>query len=148
MAGKINKAYIEKYPVKALRINKFMNDTELHSTDKRGLNIAILLVPLIYFLLKKQYGKILDKIDSLRQYSFKYLRKDETLRSNCFIKMILKLPEANYHPVRTERYVKKYKKILYENPADLGMNRIETEIIPYEHLWEIIEEVMEQNLAG
>ena len=132
MAGKIDQEEIERSPIKPLRINKFVNDTEMYNKDKRGLNIAILLVPLIYCLVKKQYGQILDKMDSLRQYSFKYLRKDETLRSNCFIKMILKLPEANYHPLRTARYVKKHKKILYENPAELGMNRTDTEIIPYE----------------
>jgi hypothetical protein len=59
--------------------------------------------------------------------------------------MILKLPEAEYHPVRTARYVAKYKKILEDNPAELTMNRTDTEIIPYEDLWDIIEEVMERN---
>lgn len=145
MAGKIDSETAEKYPIKSLRINKFINDTEHYSRDKRGQNIAIILVPLIYYLIKKQYGKIQDKVDSLKQYSFKYLRKDSTLRSNCFIKMILKIPDANYHPERTKRYVSKYEKVLKENPAKIGISVLETEIIPYEALWNIVIEIIEKN---
>lgn len=147
MMDKVDEQTVFEFPLKQLRINKFINETQSVQKEKRGLNIAVILVPLIYYLIKKQYGKIQEKMDSLKQYSFKYLRKDDTLRSNCFIKMILKMPEADYHPKRTARYVSKYKKILHANPARLAINQTDTEIIPYEDLWEMIEEVMEKNLV-
>jgi len=60
--------------------------------------------------------------------------------------MLLKIPEAEYHPLRTERYVAKYTKKLAENPFEVSMKEIAIEIIPYEHLWEIIMEILNKNL--
>ena len=128
------------------KLNRFINEMEETSKDKRGLNISILIVQLMFFLIRKEFSKVFDKIEALNQYSFRYLRKDETFRSNCFIKMILKLPEASYHPIRTKRYVNKYLKRLEEQPYEISMKMLDTEIVPYEHLWEIIEHILQINL--
>jgi hypothetical protein len=61
--------------------------------------------------------------------------------------MLLKLPEAEYHPLRTKRYVAKYEKKLAENPFEISMKEIAIEIIPYEHLWDIIMEILNKNLV-
>jgi uncharacterized protein YdhG (YjbR/CyaY superfamily) len=61
--------------------------------------------------------------------------------------MLLKLPEAEYHPLRTERYVTKYKKKLLENPYEVSMKEIAIEIIPYEQLWDITIEILNKNLG-
>jgi len=144
-SGRINVELLNKMDVKEFRISKFMNEISLFTKDKRGTNISILVVELIHFLIKKQYDKVADKLDALNLYTFRYLKNDHTLRSNCFIKMLLKLPEAEYHPLRTMRYVKKYEQKLKENPFELSLKNIDVEIIPYEHLWEIIIDILDLN---
>jgi len=133
-AGKVDPKLVESSKRK-FRLNRFINEVEFYSKDKRGSNISVLVIQLIHFLLRKEYDKIIDKLDALNQYTFRYLRNDDTLRSNCFIK-----------PVRTKRYVAKYEKKLAENPFQISMKEIAVEIIPYEQLWVIIMEILNINL--
>jgi tetratricopeptide (TPR) repeat protein len=144
-AGKIDKKITSLPNYKKFKLNKFLNEVEFFSKDKRGTNISILIVELMHFLIRKEYDKLHSRLDALNQYTYRYLRNDHTLRSNCFIKMLLKLPEAEYHPLRTERYVKKYEKKLRENPFKISLKSIDVEIIPYEHLWEIILDILDDN---
>lgn len=145
-AGRVDKEQVKHVKYKEFRLRRFMNEVDLFTKDKRGTNISILVVELMHFLLRKQYDKVSDKLDALNQYTFRYLRNDHTLRSNCFIKMLLKIPEAEYHPLRTIRYVKKYEQKLRENPFEVSMKDVDVEIIPYEQLWEIILEILERNI--
>lgn len=144
-AGKIDSKFIENRKRK-FKLHRFINEVEFYSKDKRGTNISVLVIQLMHFLIRKDYDQIVDRLDALNQYTFRYLKNDDTLRSNCFIKMLLKLPEAEYHPLRTKRYVAKYEKKLAENPFEISMKEIAIEIIPYEHLWDIIMEILNKNL--
>ncbi|MFT6335111.1 MAG: hypothetical protein ACI86M_000302 [Saprospiraceae bacterium] len=144
-AGKVDPKLIANSKRK-FKLSKFINEVEFYSKDKRGTNISVQVIQLIHFLIRKDYDKIVDRLDALNQYTFRYLKNDETLRSNCFIKMLLKLPEAEYHPLRTKRYVAKYEKKLAENSFEISMKEIAIEIIPYEHLWDIIMEILNKNL--
>ena len=145
-SGKIKKEDVAETNVKPFRLSKFLNEVDTFTKDKRGTNISILVVELMHFLIRKQYDKLNDRLDALNAYTYRYLRNDHTLRSNCFIKMLLKLPEAEYHPLRTIRYVKKYEKKLRETPFEISLKAVDVEIIPYEHLWEIILEILNENL--
>lgn len=145
-AGRVIKD-VEEMGKWKFKLTKFINQVEFYSKDKRGTNISVLVIQLIHYLIYKEYHLVVDRLDALNQYTYRYLRNDETLRSNCFIKMLLKLPEAEYHPTRTKRYVAKYKKKLDENPFELSMKEIGVEIIPYEDLWEIILEILGTNLS-
>jgi len=144
--GKIDEETLTLYGHKKFRLNKFINDVEFYAKDKRGVNISIHVVQLIHFLIRKEYHKISDKLDSLTQYTHRYLKNDETFRSNCFIKMLLRLPEAEYNPIRTKRYVAKYEKKLRSKPYEISLKELNVEIIPYEYLWETILEILDNNL--
>lgn len=60
--------------------------------------------------------------------------------------MLLKLPEAEYHPIRTKRYVAKYERKLLENPFEVSLKELAVEIIPYEELWDIIINILNENI--
>ncbi len=145
-SGKIPSKTINEKPQKRFRLNRFINTMDNYTKDKRGMNIAIHVVQLMYFLIRKEYSKMEDRYVALNLYSYRYLRNDKTLRSNCFIKMLLKMPEAKYNPIRTKRYVKKYEQKLTENPFEITMKAVSVELIPYEHLWEIIMEILGKKL--
>src|SRR5690606_2380545 len=62
-------------------LSKFLNSVPFFSKDKSGLNISIIIVQILFYFLDKKWDKVLDKIDGLKQYSFRYLTKDESMRS-------------------------------------------------------------------
>ncbi|MEO1413482.1 MAG: hypothetical protein AAFW73_26625, partial [Bacteroidota bacterium] len=112
------------------RIGKFLNEVPLYSQDKQGLNITIIVIQVLFLIKRRKYGALIDKWEALRKYSSRYLKKDHTFRSACFLRMILMLPTHNFHPVAIERHTKGLVKKLREYPES------DIEIVPYERLWE------------
>ncbi len=127
-----------KPKLKEFRLTRFLNDMPVHSKDKRRRNIPILIIHVLFLLQKRQYEKVIDRVESLNQYCYRYLRKDETFRSNCFIKMLLKLPKANFHREAVVRKTEKFYNKLLQNPSNISMQATEAEIMPYEMLWEYV----------
>lgn len=137
--GKI--ATPEKMPT--FSINRYVNNIPTFSKDKRGNNITILVAQYIFLVEKKKYDDVIDRVDALKQYVHRYLREDATLRANCFIKMLLSIVKADFHPLRAKRYAEKFVEKLHNAPQSISEQNTEIEIIPYEDLWEIILEILE-----
>jgi len=123
---------------KKFRISKFLNDVPTYSSDKRGLNIPILIIQLLFLLQQKNYDKVIDKAEALNAYCYRYLKKDDTFRSNCFIKMLLVLPKGNFNRIAVERKSKALVEKLQSVPLEVARQSVEIEIVPYEDLWEIV----------
>ncbi len=120
------------------KLAKFLNATPVFSKDKRGINVSILLMHIAFLLQRKDYNGIIDRIDSLNQYVYRYLRKDDSFRSNCMIKMVIQMTKADFHPKRTERYTNELYKLLNQIKLTGSGENIETEFIPFELLWSIM----------
>ncbi len=140
--GKIEIPKDEKQKVKPFSLSKFMNSVPFHSKDKSGQNITILVLQILFLLLDNKYGLIIDKVDSLTQYTYRYLHKDETYRSNCFIKMLLQMVKADFHPIRTKTYTSELNKKLNSSHLITDERSTQVEIIPYNDLWDLIEELL------
>lgn len=82
-------------------------------------------------------------MDALKQYSYRYLRKDETLRTNLFIKMLNSMVKADFNRIRTERYVEPLWEQLRSVPINISEQGIEVEILPFEQLWPMVLEMLE-----
>ncbi len=123
---------------KKFRVSKFLNDVPIYSSDKRGLNIPILIIQLLFLLQQKKYGQVIDKAEALNAYCYRYLKKDDTFRSNCFIKMLLVLPKGNFNRIAVERKSKSLVEKLKSVPLEVARQSAEIEIVPYEDLWEIV----------
>ena len=91
-----------------------------------------------YLLQRKDHNAIIDRVDSLNQYAYRYLRKDDSFRSNCMIKMVIQMTKADFNPIRTARYTQDLLKQLEQVKLAGSGENIETEIIPYEVLWQIM----------
>ncbi len=134
----VDKSAIKNLELPEFKLAKFLNTTPVFSKDKRGINVSILLMHIGFLLQRKEFGVIIDKIDSLNQYAYRYLRKDDSFRSNCMIKMVVQMAKADFHPVRTERYTSDLREQL-GNVALYGSgDNIEIEIVPFEVLWQIM----------
>ncbi|PHN00980.1 hypothetical protein [Flavilitoribacter nigricans] len=125
------------------RLSKFINNVPTYSKDKQGVNISILIIQILFLLQNGKYEEIIDRTESLKTYVHRYLRRDHTFRSNCFIKMLLCLPAASFHKAGVTRKAKKYIDLLKSVPIEKANQSPEVEIIPYEMLWEFVLESLD-----
>jgi hypothetical protein len=130
---------------KPFRLAKFLNEVPIYSREKRGMNIAILVIQMLYYIRRKKYNVVIDRIDALKQYSFRYLRNDDTFRSNCFIKMLAKIPQLDFHPYRTRMHTQELYQRLLKHEIDIQELTNEIEVIPFNDLWPIVLEVLKKN---
>ena len=138
--------YIKKIRVvekKRFRMGKFLNSVPIYSKDKRGLNIPILIIQLLFMIVKKDYDQSLERFDAIQKYCSRYIKKGDNLRSNCFINMLLQIPKASFHKAGVIRKAQKYYDQLLATPLEVSGQAHEIEIIPYEDLWGFILESLE-----
>ncbi|MCP9236729.1 hypothetical protein [Lewinella sp. JB7] len=144
MAGKIDLTKT-KGTLPDFKLYKFVNNVPSYSKDKQGMNVQILILQVIFFIINDQYSKIIDRTDALIRYGSRYLMNNENLRNNCFFKLLLTAEKCNFHRAATVRKSSKtYQKMVSPQARKLGRAN-SSEIIPYETLWEIVLENLEQN---
>jgi hypothetical protein len=123
---------------KNYRVSKFLNAMPTYERDKRGINITILILQILFLLHQKKYSSIIDRVEPLNTYSYRYLRNDETYRSNCFIKILLQLPKSDFNKKAFLRHSDGFYQKLLEMPIEKAKQGNEVEIIPYETLYEFV----------
>jgi len=128
---------IEAYNQERFYIGKFINEMPIYSKDKAGNNVNILIIQILVQMKRGQFVKIIDRVDSLREYARLYTRNEETKRANIFIKMLIKVESARFNKIRTKAITLTLLKKLEATPLRVGQN-LAVEIIPYEVLWEEI----------
>ena len=139
--GKIEMGNHEKF-----RLAKFLNQVPIYASHKRMRNVPILIIQILFLLLRKRYHEAIDRIDSINMYCSRYLHKDDSFRSNCFIKMLIKTIESDFHRARVVRRTTELRKKLDTVPLEVAKQVYETEIIPYEDLWELVLESLENKI--
>lgn len=137
-SGLVPNSQILKERLPEFKLGRYLNTVPVFSKDKRGINVSILLMHIAFLLLRKDFDAIIDRVDSLNQYVYRYLRRDDSFRSNCIIKMVIQITRADFNPIRSERYTKDLRKQLNEVPLIGSGENIEIEVIPFEKLWDIM----------
>ncbi|HMQ62131.1 MAG TPA: hypothetical protein PKE06_15760 [Flavilitoribacter sp.] len=125
------------------RLGKFLNQVPTYSQDKRGLNVPILIAQILFLIMKKDLDEVIDRMEAIEKYCSRYLRHDDLFRSNCFIKMLLQMPDAGFHRAAVTRKAQKYVDKLEEVPLEIAEQPFEVEIIPYLDLWQFAMDSLE-----
>ena len=120
----------------SFRLFRFINDVPSFSRDKRGMNIPILVLQIIFTIAQKRYEIAAIRIDAIGRYALRHLREGDTMRSNVFIRMLQTVKEAGFNQLAVERRAKKLADKLLCYPKQYS--NYEIEIIPYEPLWNLI----------
>jgi len=128
------------------RVQKFINDVPVYQMEKQGRKVAVILVQLMFFLGKYEYGKYIDRIEALQQYRRRHLGEANTFRANIIIKMMTKVGKLSFHPVRIKAHTKNDLKSLSSMSPEFSNSSADVEIIPYEDLWQMVLEILEYNL--
>jgi hypothetical protein len=117
---------------------RLYKENEQIKKDREAMNIPLIAAQLIEAIINKDDSTIIDREEALQKYSSRYVTKNNSVRSNCFINMLLIVVKQNFHVVAIRRHTQKLYARLAATPPHLSGEAAEVEIIPYEHLWEIL----------
>jgi hypothetical protein len=108
-----------------------------YSRDKRGHNVAILVLQVLYYLRERNLEQVLLRLERLRKYQQRHLYEPSTLRSRLFLRLLQVVMEKSFDPGKAAERGKGLLQQLRDTPPP-GEAFAEVEIIPYEHLWELV----------
>ena len=120
------------------RLNRFLNEVPVFSKDKRGMNIPVLIVQFLYLLADGKFDACEERVEALNKYRLRYLYDRETLRSNCFLKLLVSIPGRGFNATQLRPKVAKLRECLAANPWYAVPQSLEIEVVPYEDLLEIV----------
>jgi hypothetical protein len=130
------------------RLGRFLNQMPIFSKDKQGLNIAILVIQILFLIQQNRRTESTDRIEAIEKYSERYLHNRYTIRSYFFIKMLLTLPKNRFDPLVVQRKSARYFTELQQHPFEMSNQSLQIEVIPFEDLWEMILQSLEKQLSG
>ncbi|MEM9822720.1 MAG: hypothetical protein AAF985_16680 [Bacteroidota bacterium] len=116
-------------------MRKYFNDTLKNEADYQGDNVTILIAELLMYLAKDR-GRFIDRVESVQNYIYRYLRGKDTQRAKWFIRILCTLPRANFNPIALRRLAHKQIENLRISPNS-GQN-FSIEIIPFGNLLDMI----------
>jgi len=131
----------------SFNISKLVNDIPIHQKDKKGYNVAVLILQVLIHLEKRDFVKLIERTDALKNYTYKNLQKDDAGRSHVFIKMLLALEHAQFNPALASKKCKELLLKLKAEAVNYSTTQTRLEIIPYEELWDMILIMLEKKKA-
>lgn len=135
---RINPEEIDQKKIRPFRMKRFQNDVAKISSDKKGFNLAAIIIKLLFLILDREYDAIIDNLASLRQYKSRYLKDPEFYRSKIFISMLARISSCKFDSALIEEKTKSNFEKLKAKPLVYSEHSLNIEIIPYEQLWEEI----------
>ena len=108
-----------------------------YSRDKSGQNVAILVLQLLHYLRQQHLDEALVRLERLRKYQQRHLLDDQAQRSRLFLRLLRGLADASFDPAKARKRGQAILETLTNTPPP-GNAFAEVEIIPYEHLWELV----------
>jgi len=122
--------------IRKFRVASFVNKVTTSSTNKKGHNIQILVFQALFSIIRKKYDDAIDRTSGLQSYCNRYLKDDENLRNNCFFKLLLAVNKSGFN----RKIAKKKGEATFQRmqTAKERANLNNTELVPYEKLWNIL----------
>ncbi|MEZ4918014.1 MAG: hypothetical protein R2792_02820 [Saprospiraceae bacterium] len=121
------------------KLGGYMNKFDVVEKDREGMNIPIMLLPILFDIVNpKEYGEKGRSGDALDKYRQRYLENDLNKRSACFLKLLLALINHPFDEANSEKKIQKELDILLDLKPDVNRQVYFIEVIPYEHLWEML----------
>ena len=136
--GALDQSKVESV-VGTFRFGKFFNEIEVLDKDKEGMNIPLVLLPILFHLAQKTFDDQKDiSIDALEKYRQRWLANDMNRRSDSFLKMLIAYAKKDYSTSAAEKKINKELEVLKNETPEVAGQNFAVEIIPYEALWELL----------
>jgi len=126
-----------KAPFERFKVGRYLNEASIVNHDKNGANANILIGELLIYMVTDR-NKFIERVQAINQYSYRYLKDDRVKRAKWFIRLLCKVPVADFNFPKLMKKSDEYIKKLNANPLGLGDN-LSIEVIPYDHIIEIMQ---------
>lgn len=120
------------------RYARFANDIAVIGKDKAGMNVPLILLPVLFSLAKGSTDESGVSIEALELYRWRYLRGRFHTRSNHFIHLLALLLKSPLDPKGPPKKMNSLLAALRSETPTFSRDATPGEIIPYEDLWEML----------
>lgn len=130
---------LKKYQNKNFRPSKLISKPAIYAKEQRIFTVHMLILQVFFLLEERKFNDVLDRIDRLKKYANRQLRREEYSRPVQFIRLLQQYAKSDFQPSEvtgTERYLKQLKSTPFFYRGVIA----ELEIIPYEDLWERVKQ--------
>lgn len=128
---------LQTHRKKNFRLSRFLNDPILYPKDQRIFTVHMVVAQILFFMEKKSYNAVSERVDRLKSYANRQLKKDEYFRLIQFIRLMQQLSKAEYHVDKLSNTEKYYQRLL-DQPFFYRGIITELEVIPFEKLWNLV----------
>ncbi len=141
--GRIKPNEADNQQIGVLRLNRFLNDIPVFAQDKRGLNVPILMLQILWAISQKDYDGFLTRLEAVSQYRTRHLKDDPNSRTNLLIKLLWLVIELNYDIKKIKKRATKTFNTLVHTAYDPKDETHEVEVFGYDLYWLYIVEMLE-----
>lgn len=125
------------------RLAKFLNEIEIFTKDKKGMNVPVLIAEFLFKLVTNKHDELIDRAEAINKYRSRYLKNDLLIRSNLFLQMLLQVPKNAFKRELVTEKADAYYQDLISIPIETANQTYEIEIIPYEKLWDVVLDLLD-----
>ncbi len=129
--------------LKKFKVSRFINEMNILSKDKKGLNIPILIVHTVLLFMYNKEEMLYDRQGAISKYVYRYIDEKENQRSFYFMKILIAVIKNDFRKNEIELKTKKIYSQLQQTPIDRSRQSHDVEIIPYETVWCLILEILD-----
>ncbi|MBU6341755.1 MAG: hypothetical protein KGS48_09700 [Bacteroidetes bacterium] len=128
---------------------RFLNEIQTYNNDKMGLNIAILVAHVLLQLIEGKDIAVWDRISALSKYRERYLLDDPLVaRSAIFIKLLVIMVKTGFQRGVFLEKAAPQMEALQRLPLQLTNQAYELELVPYEHLVQLLAKRLSRRGGG
>ena len=133
-------AHGDTYPVlleqrrKPFRLNRFLQEPLLYPKDLRILSVHMNLLQLLFLLEKRKFNQASDRVDRLRSYAHRQLKRERFPRILQLIRNLYQLARVDFQTDRLSDesgLTRQLEALPFAYRGQLG----ELEVIPFERIW-------------
>jgi len=144
LGQKPNEVVINKRGTEQFDLKKFLRAVPSYKGDKRGYNIAILILHILYLLENNEFGEIIGRMDALRTYRTRYLRGSSNKQSALFFRMLQIMETNNFSYELTKQKSARYFERMKSTAAEFSEIQDGLQVLPFDWLWNKILEMLKQ----
>ncbi|MCC5928749.1 MAG: hypothetical protein JJU28_05845 [Cyclobacteriaceae bacterium] len=130
-------AYSGNFYMRSFNFTKYVENVPEYNKDKEGFNVAILILQFLYFVERADVDALSERRDALKKYMANHFKENFSYRTRTFYKL-LNIVVENEMDMKKINAKSKYLSVKLTETPVVGDAYQELEIIPYEHLWELM----------
>jgi hypothetical protein len=118
-----------------LILKDFLRQVPTYAHDKRGYNVAILIVQILFLLDQQDFDGIINRVEALKTYRSRYLRSSGQRQSALFFRMLQVMVQKSFKRAEVEKAASKALIDLNFSTAQYEEITEALQILPFDWVW-------------